>query len=309
VDDNVIHVEVTGAFTLPEDRRPDGYLPITLALGLWAGLYGVPRGEPYRYLWSAAMRLDTAHRTIERARVEIDAYHRSPSGAPEDALGILGDVQVAIVALHRAVEMARAIPTLFGPVSVTFPRSVEDKREALEQLRDAYEHIDERARGRIDRAGTVDLREAESLFINAEFGKPLIETGTVQYRLWSLDIHDETTSICRAVRKFLHNAYIEIFERELAEHSDDGERPRFEPSVLRENQTTRTLLCGICLREKNLGLRGRGWTDDEKDEDIRFVVELPLGQEEGMFTCSHGHEHYVVREGSDAATYAAQADD
>jgi hypothetical protein len=62
--------------------RPDGYRPITDPLWVWGRILGVPNDEAWRLFWSAARRLDTGHRQVERIRDAIENLPptESPAG-------------------------------------------------------------------------------------------------------------------------------------------------------------------------------------------------------------------------------------
>jgi hypothetical protein len=62
------------------------------------------------------------------------------------------------------------------------------------------------------------------------------------------------------------------------------------------------VVCDWCVREKNYPDNPtRGSAADEELDDVRVRGELPLGEDRATVTCPHGHEHVVLREGSDAA--------
>jgi hypothetical protein len=69
--------------------------------------------------------------------------------------------------------------------------------------------------------------------------------------------------------------------------------------VVREEETEGFGLCAQCIREKNAGINGRVWWDDEEDSDKRVDVTLPLDEEGAVTQCSYGHEVIVVRLGSE----------
>jgi hypothetical protein len=145
----------------------------------WRGVAGFPQDERYWFMASAARRVDFAHRQLERARDGVDTY----SGDPAEALAILADVEFALVAMHRAVEMAVGVNGRFE-TPTTLPAVVEAKRGAIKALRDAYEHIDERALGIVE-GKLRSPTEAHTLFVVGGYGAALVERREVACRQWT----------------------------------------------------------------------------------------------------------------------------
>jgi hypothetical protein len=174
------------------------------------GAAGLPQDDRYWYMVSAARRLDFAHTQLERAREAIAAYIADPA----TALKALADVEFAFVAMHRAIEMAASVNGRFQ-TPARFPAVVQDKRAAVEALRDAYEHIDARALGFID--GRVEDRAAaHSLFVESGYGKALIDRREVTYGDLRFGIDGEATDLLIAVRGFLHDAWAHMCDEEVA---------------------------------------------------------------------------------------------
>jgi tetratricopeptide (TPR) repeat protein len=199
---------------MSEPPRPDGYEPLAIGLMVYAGAAGFPREEKFWYVASAARRLDAAHRLFEEVRKGLDDY-KTTGGHIADLFDILGDIELAIVAMHRAIDMAGEASHKLN-LSSTLPANIEHKRKAIKELRDAFEHIDDRALGNI-RRGKSDKQQAHTLFANifgkAGIGQTLLTQRKLTYRQWWLEIDTEATELFKAVRKYLRDAGVELIDR------------------------------------------------------------------------------------------------
>jgi hypothetical protein len=129
----------------------DGYAPLANTIWTWMILQKAPGLESlFRYVLAAARRLDVAHRCFQRVRDEMDRMNKA-IGAPEmraAVFEIVGLIEITVVALSRAVDMA---VNLHGLVSITtpIPSSLLRASGTLTELRNAYEHIEDRAQGQV----------------------------------------------------------------------------------------------------------------------------------------------------------------
>lgn len=205
--DTVVHVG-TVSLDLSPPQRPDGYRELAVALQAWGNLTGY-RG-PREHLWlvlTAARRLDTAHRQIERVREgfgQLKEIKPNPMRRMEETLAVLGDAQLAMIALYRAASAAERITPY---VTVPFPALVKQRMEGLKQLRDAFEHADDRALGYVSRREKDPEKAWKSMVV---FGKALIGTREIRYRKWSLGIDKPATGIFLSLRRFIRKAWLEL---------------------------------------------------------------------------------------------------
>lgn len=105
-----------GAITIELERidqmfesDEDGYKPLSNTIWTWMAI-GPPPGteELARYLLAAARRLDTSYRGFVRVRHALEALEETMPGplARLAVFEIVGDIEVAVVALGRVVDMA-----------------------------------------------------------------------------------------------------------------------------------------------------------------------------------------------------------
>lgn len=77
--------------------------------------------------------------------------------------------------------------------------------------------------------------------------------------------------------------------------------PKPEPHFAPRDATTYSFLCPDCVHEKNAPRSGRAWSAGEAYEDVTASGDMPTDIDEQWVTCHHGHEHLVIREGSERA--------
>ena len=71
------------------------------------------------------------------------------------------------------------------------------------------------------------------------------------------------------------------------------------PHLVPRDRENFSYICDRCAAEKNAG-RG-GWIAGEGLDDVTVAGTLPLDQDEAWVACAHGHEHLVIRDGSERA--------
>ena len=186
---------------LPARCRSDGYVPLTYAVMVWSGFHDKPRDARFWYFSSLARKLDFAHLQFERVRVGIAALKTPSEYLLETAMEVLSDAEAAMTALHRACSMSEGLQQLYGAPAL--PRFVTIGRlKAIEELRHAYEHVDDRALGCIYR-NKPDIAEAHSVFLKADFGRNLVELHQLSYRQWTFDVDSEASTVCTALRDYV----------------------------------------------------------------------------------------------------------
>jgi hypothetical protein len=129
----------------------DGYSPLTNTIWTWMNIGPAPNSEMLtRYLLAAARRLDTAHRRFQRVRQRLDDFDRMAPGphARQAVFEIVGNIEITVVALSRAIDMATKLGGL-APISTSVPANVVARMATLTELRNAYEHIEDRAQGQV----------------------------------------------------------------------------------------------------------------------------------------------------------------
>jgi hypothetical protein len=74
------------------------------------------------------------------------------------------------------------------------------------------------------------------------------------------------------------------------------------PILVKRDATDFSALCQQCIFEKNSPFHpDRAWARGENHADVTVSGTLPLDEEEAWVKCSYGHEHLVLRAGSERA--------
>ena len=160
---------------------PGGYAPVANTIWTWYQVGPNPDAGVYRALLSLSRRVDTAHELWVIAVMQRKRALDTPLGSPLQRRLLFrawGAAEMAVIALHRAARLA---DTLARWLDVQVPDDVRRVAASAKVLRDALEHIDERAesmvKGRIDPA-------ALEIFDQGDF----IENGRLTYHGHVLDI-------------------------------------------------------------------------------------------------------------------------
>ena len=176
----------------------DGYAVIANTVWTWLQIGPSPDQSSFNYLFAAARRLDSAHALCASTISEFDN--------PPDELFIksrarafraLGNAELMCIALNRADKMIKDIAAKWS-LSTTVPDEVGTILPALTAIRNAFEHIDERA---MDNAG----HEHPSIFDQIEF----VTSGILRYADFSLDLRSQVIPALIASRKFIFDVAIE----------------------------------------------------------------------------------------------------
>jgi hypothetical protein len=186
-------VQAEGArLDLSPQPRPDGYRRLATALQTWGGLLNYPVDHRFWYVIGTARRLDTAHRQLEAVRTGLDAVAQARAGRSlnldwiDERIAIVGDAQLAIITLSRALDAASALETnLHVQLRKKFPPRLAKRQTTLVHLRDSYEHFEHRAMGKTGRTMPPGDRRAWKAFSRA--GEELEETRRMRYRRWSME--------------------------------------------------------------------------------------------------------------------------
>lgn len=181
-----------------ERAAATGYTPLTPVLWTWLHVGSDRSQATVRYLLAAARRLDAAARLFEgleplRAQVARDDLTGPAIRRP--LFELIGTVETAVVALGRAVDMAARAPNLMG-TTLAVPLTITEKQKAVTAIRNAYEHIEDRALGTIQ--GRPDSR-ALSIFDHQR----LVEDDVIAYAEHTLDLGSEVPALLAHIRQYL----------------------------------------------------------------------------------------------------------
>ncbi len=165
-----------------------GYAPVANTVWTWYQ-FGQHPENFLHFMFSFARRLDTGHALWASAIEERDRAKELPGiEARVGFISALATAEVAVVALHRAIRMAHSLVKKYRP-DLDVPESADSVLEPLKEIRDAFEHIDERAESRSGQRGKFDP-DALTIFDQPAF----FSSGILTYKEVELDFDCDVLS-------------------------------------------------------------------------------------------------------------------
>lgn len=160
-------------------RGLGGYAPVANTVWTWYAIVGEDP-EFLRFFCALARRIDAAHGSWARGVRELERARQTPGIAGRAAaLSAHATAESTIIALNRGITMVDSLKARFCP-SLEIPESIEKVRTALQELRNAFEHIDERSEGKVGLGGKLQP-EALSAFDQPDFRRsPTLHYGSHQ---------------------------------------------------------------------------------------------------------------------------------
>ncbi len=177
---------------------PDGkFVPLTPALWTYFA-FGERDQVKVRYVLAAARRLDAAvilFGEVERRITELRQDGQPGPIIRRSFFGLVSAVETAVVALGRVCDMVVRASALVG-ATTPVPPAIVAKRVDLQEIRNAYEHIEDRALGRVRQKPHPN---ALTIF-NYE---ALLRDGHVTYADHALDVEVDFPKLIAEAREFL----------------------------------------------------------------------------------------------------------
>ena len=175
---------------------PDGYTPIANTVWTWVHIPPSQGDTFFNYLFAAARRLDQAHALWIHALEGLNVGPEEPFiHARARVFEALSTTESMCNALSRAIAMISDAPSKLG-VGTLAPNGLTNIQGALTAIRNAFEHIDERAIGKARREGQA---EALSIFDQRD----LVTKGVVTYAGYTLNLKTEILPALLAGRDFI----------------------------------------------------------------------------------------------------------
>ena len=175
-----------------------GYARVANTVWTWYRIASEQLGF-FLFLFSLARRTDAAHALWASAvQARQKARDEGEGGIPQRQgfIDALATAEMAVIALHRCITMVYSLVDKFCP-ELEVPDSVSRIREPVEHIRHAFEHIDERAEGRV---GPSQKTHPDALTI---FNQPgFVESFVLRYKRHVLNLESEVISAlldCREV--------------------------------------------------------------------------------------------------------------
>ena len=195
---------------IDRESQSDSYGYSTVSNTIWTWLQVGPfrDEELFRFLFAAARRLDTAHGLCTIVLDELAKGSDEPFIKFRARLfRALGYAEQMCVAFNRAVVLMEKIASQFS-TSTNVPVAIDAIQPKLKEIRDAFEHIEERAMGEVFHKPNPD---ALSIFVQKDF----FPSGILSYSSHSLDLKAELVPALIAGRQFIIDVAVEKSGRAL----------------------------------------------------------------------------------------------
>ena len=206
-----------------EGQGVAGYAPLAPVLFTWMTLTAQHHSDAKRrFLLAAARRLDRAHTLFAHVgELRRELQVNPPEGAPavrRAIFDLLGTIELALVALNRAMDMSAKANADIG-TTVTVPADITTWRKCVTEIRDAYEHIDERAVGEIHK-NPSQSQIALSIFDHER----VVTDGVIAYGGYQIDLDNVVPDLITATRQYLKDAAAEALPPSSATSAASGEQ-------------------------------------------------------------------------------------
>ena len=162
----------------------DGYRPIANTVWAWHQFAKEQLGF-FLFFFAFARRTDAAH-ALWASAVEARDRARTEAGIPQRHahFNALAAAEVAIIALGRCYRMARILVEKYCP-GMDLPDGVAKSEEAVLEMRNAFEHIDQRAEAKVGK-GKYDT-DALTIFTQPDF----VSASVLRYKSHELNFETD----------------------------------------------------------------------------------------------------------------------
>ena len=157
----------------------------------------------FLFFFALARRIDAAHALWASAIEARDSARERRGGvaARQAHFAALGAAEMTIIALGRCYRMVNGLIEKFCPGDkLSVPDSVAETNAAVKAMRDAFEHIDERAEGKV-KIGELHP-EALTIFDQPDF----VASSMLRYRQHELDFESQVIRALVDCRELLMDA-------------------------------------------------------------------------------------------------------
>ena len=177
-----------------------GYASVANTVWTWYRITSEHLGF-FLFFFSLARRTDAAHALWASAMQARDKA-REEGGIPrrQRSFNALAAAEMAIIALHRCIRMVYSLVDKFYP-ELKVPESIGKIRKPVEEIRHAFEHIDERAEGKV---GPSQKTHPDALTI---FNQPdFVESSVLRYKEHVLNLESEVIAALLDCRELIMSA-------------------------------------------------------------------------------------------------------
>ena len=176
-----------------------GYRPVANTVWTWHRFVTERLGF-FLFFFALARRTDAAH-ALWVSAIEARNKARTEAGIPQRQahFNALAAAEVAVIALGRCYRMVSTLVEKYCP-ELQVPDSVTKTREAVREMRNAFEHIDERAEAKVG-GGKFDA-DALTIFNQPDF----VEASTLRYKEYELNFESDVIAALVDCRNLIIDA-------------------------------------------------------------------------------------------------------
>ena len=176
-----------------------GYAPVANTVWTWYRIAPTQIGF-FLFFFSLARRLDATHALWAQAIQEIQAENERLVDKRIEIFNALALAEMTVVALRRVIIMVNTLATDYCP-DLEVPPSVQNIEAMVRDMRNAFEHIDERAKGVPGNSESV--LEALSIFNQPDF----ISATLLRYKNHVLDFDKDVKAALLDCRGMVMEAF------------------------------------------------------------------------------------------------------
>jgi hypothetical protein len=183
-------------------RGTDGYARITNTIWTWLAIGNPTDPKLFRYLLAASRRMDGTHFLLAEVSRIMGSLSGGFIGLREQYYSAISLAEILTVALGRTVDLLDGVQKHFS-VAVPLPAAIETRKESIREIRNAFEHIEDRALGNVRGKPHPD---ALSVFEQDDF----FQHGKLTYGSHSIDLRVEVPQLLLHGRQFIYDVAVEV---------------------------------------------------------------------------------------------------
>lgn len=181
---------------------PDGYAPITNTIWTWLSIGNPAAPELFNHLLAAARRLDGTHALLVQVSGIVEGLSGDFIGRREQSFRALSIAEILTVALGRSIDLLDVLQRRFS-VTLSLPATIDSKKTSIRHIRNAFEHIEDRALGQVREKPHPD---ALTVFDQRDF----LRQGRLTYGVHSLDLHTEVPQMLVEARQYIYDVAVSV---------------------------------------------------------------------------------------------------
>lgn len=183
-------------------RGSNGYARITNTIWTWLSIGNPTDPKLFRYLLAASRRMDGTHFLLTEVSRMMGSLSGGFIGLREQYYSAISLAEILTVALGRTVDLLDGVQKHFS-VTLPLPAAIQTRKESIREIRNAFEHIEDRAFGQVRGKPHPD---ALSVFEQDDF----FQHGKLTYGPHSIDLRVEVPQLLLHGRQFIYDVAVEV---------------------------------------------------------------------------------------------------